>query len=887
MKSEELIIDGVRVDMSPDTRIVLNFKSNLLGDISKITASNSQTISLPKTIRNRGIFDHATTPARNSTFPYQRHAAEYYKNGVKIISDANAVLLSASDNYEIALYWGEMTRFQSWTESGAKLNDLSFDNLTQIWRTDGTRTYCVDGDTPTDPDPYIDDSYFINADYDCGLGSMDTIPASIKAQIWLHKFVSVRMILQKIMDDSGITFEFPSGYMSRPGYNLRGLFRSVAVALTTRKTSESAVRHGSNIGSNTSKGWCYYLVGVTFSLPTSTYYSTEIKRQNFNIWGEEATCTVIKNKYAGRVKLVVILIVTTSCSQIGYTPDTRLKLFYNGGVLRTADPVKSEYLYKSGGRHYYSQTFSKTFEFDAVEGAEIAIGFDLRDGYKFHSLSNSGSIDLTPPAAESNISLGENFKAKGNFPDVSQLDFVKAICGLFGLYVVPSGEADKIKFATLDLLTANKSRAVDWSGKLVRDSVDEDDPREIKYSFGDYARRNWFKYKDDKDVATSGDAALTIDNESLEPEKDIITLPFSPSEEKSTTHTGSGSSTAQNVNLAVIPHYELDDDGNPQDVAVSPRLVCMRGEGGNEAIARFVPISFANMISLYYGRLAALLDAAVVIKERFRLTEFDLLKLDYTRPVYLKQYGRFYAIISVQTAEDYCNVELLQLPEASPDLLGILYSTNNGSTWVPNCPTGWTGTLKVKTTPGQTLSEDNIGEIGSRAGSSGTPRRMDLTDCQFISDSVGVVNKEIDADNHTYNLDNVRYINFPNGIRSFSRKAFYYAHNILGFVFPDTVDTFAWQSFEYCYALRSVEFPASVTSIGDVAFGHCYDLTTIRFHGTTPPEINYSAFHSAGSDYTSATPKQIFVPSGTRAAYYAQPGIARIVDDFGFTIVEY
>lgn len=164
---------------------------------------------------------------------------------------------------------------------------------------------------------------------------------------------------------------------------------------------------------------------------------------------------------------------------------------------------------------------------------------------------------------------------------------------------------------------------------------------------------------------------------------------------------------------------------------------------------------------------------------------------------------------------------------------------------------------------------------------------MDLTDCQFISDSVGVVNKEIDPDNHTYNLDNVRYINFPNGIRSFSRKAFYYARNILGFVFPETVDTFAWQSFEYCYALRSVEFPASVTSIGDVAFGHCYDLTTIRFHGTTPPEINYSAFHSAGSDYTSATPKQIFVPAGSRSAYYAQPGIARIVDDFGFTIVEY
>ena len=104
--NEELIIDGRRVDMSPDTRIVLNFKSNLLGDVSKITASNSQTISLPKTTRNREIFDHATAPAYSSGFRYRKHAAEYSRNGVKIISDAYALLLDSADNYEIALYWG-------------------------------------------------------------------------------------------------------------------------------------------------------------------------------------------------------------------------------------------------------------------------------------------------------------------------------------------------------------------------------------------------------------------------------------------------------------------------------------------------------------------------------------------------------------------------------------------------------------------------------------------------------------------------------------------------------------------------------------------------------------------------------------------------------------
>lgn len=886
MKTEELLIDGVRVDMSPDTRITLNFKSNLLNDISKITASNSQTINLPKTLRNRSVFDHATSPARNSAFPYQRHTAEYIRNGVKIISGAYAVMLSASESFEIALYWGEMTRFQKWTESGAKLNDLSFDDLVQVWSNTIAKTYCVDA-SDDDPDVYIDDGYLINADYDCGVGSTDTIPATVKSKIWLHKFVSVRMILQRIQQDSGITFNFPSGYMTRPGSsNSRGLFRSVAVPLTTRKTSSSTARNASAIESHTSQGWRYYNVGVTFTLPASTYYTTEDKRMKFNIWGETAQCTVIKNKYPGRARMSLIFIVKTSVKSSGYVPDAKMiiRSTSSGGFDLVWDtrPTKSESLGKSGGRYYFSQTFAFTPEFDAIEDDEIFVGFYLTDGYRFHGIT-SASLSFTPPATESNISLGEMFKAKGNFPDITQLDFVKAICGLFGLFVVPSGVENTIKFASIDLLVGNKSNAADWSGKLIRERADGD-PREIKYSYGEYARRNWFKYKDDDTVETSGNATLDVNNESLEVEKDAITLPFAATDEKTTTFGG------VNTTLARIPHYELDDNGNPQDVALTPRLVCMRGGGanGNEAYARFVPISFAGMIARYYQQLAAILNSAVIIKEKLRLTEYDILGLDFTRPVYLKQYGRYYGVISVQTESDICTVELLQLPEQAPEVLALLFSQNDGETWAANCPTNWSGELLVKTTPGRNLTADDIGAIAQSAASSGAARRLDLSECTFVSDDVPVVVAEIDTENHIYNLDNIWYLIFPPNIRTIKRKAFYYAWNIRQFEFPDGIREFAWQSFEYCYNVRQLEFPASVEYIGDVAFGYCQKCTLIRFRGTTPPEIDYSAFHNAGIDYDSSqTWKTVRVPLGTREAYYAQPGIARIVDDFGFTLIEY
>ena len=59
----ELFIDGVKVDLGEDTRIVLNYKSNLFSDLSKIVSNNSKTIKLPKTIHNQRIKEHADTPS--------------------------------------------------------------------------------------------------------------------------------------------------------------------------------------------------------------------------------------------------------------------------------------------------------------------------------------------------------------------------------------------------------------------------------------------------------------------------------------------------------------------------------------------------------------------------------------------------------------------------------------------------------------------------------------------------------------------------------------------------------------------------------------------------------------------------------------------------------
>ena len=59
MRNDMLFIDGKLVDLDDNTKITLNFKSNIFTDLSKIVSNNSYTIKLPKTIRNQRIISHS------------------------------------------------------------------------------------------------------------------------------------------------------------------------------------------------------------------------------------------------------------------------------------------------------------------------------------------------------------------------------------------------------------------------------------------------------------------------------------------------------------------------------------------------------------------------------------------------------------------------------------------------------------------------------------------------------------------------------------------------------------------------------------------------------------------------------------------------------------
>lgn len=125
MNYEQLYIDGVLMDTDEKTSILLELKSNLFADISKMASNKTYTIHLPKTVHNLTVLGHADRIGNNADWPYRFHSARFFRNGIELIKDGRAALLSAADDLEIAIVWGLSSPFAKLKEGDKKLNDLT------------------------------------------------------------------------------------------------------------------------------------------------------------------------------------------------------------------------------------------------------------------------------------------------------------------------------------------------------------------------------------------------------------------------------------------------------------------------------------------------------------------------------------------------------------------------------------------------------------------------------------------------------------------------------------------------------------------------------------------------------------------------------------------
>ena len=604
---KELFIDGVKVDLGEDTKITLNLKSNLFSDLGKIVSNNSYTIKLPKTVHNQRIIEHADMPSCSTGYPRKYHQARYIRNGVEIISNAKAVLLSVSDTIDIAITWGNITVLAGIVGNNKSLNELVDNGYYMTWRREISN--------------YQYWNSFIVSDMNMGIRSFDTLN-------YVHPSVRVRWILDRISADNELGFLFSNDIVER-------YISKLIVPLLTR--------HGRGFDVNNQFGlaarYDYYLTAILKDAYANSFLAV------INAGTSNSGIKILKESTKIRISARMFF---DFASTVPVNPVFVVYKVMDGRAEEVFSADASELQGKGG------QTWTAYFDFEdetsaLSEGDIIYCAF--RDTGYFVNNWGTDSFSLTlAPYIDEAIVEGQGsdgyYPIIPNLPDIKQVDFIKTIAAISGTFVVVVNDTT-LGFFSVDDIISNRNKAYDWTCKVVA-PFKENKPQEISYSLEDFAQKNLLTWKEDNTVKGDYNSALYVKDETIEVERTAIELPFA--------------ATDMSFGRASIPLYEYSGSETVGKMnSVEPRLL-VEVDNNGKSKASFEGLRWDTLVNRNYESYQKIIRNPIVISEKVEISDIELKELDVTIPVYLGQYGRYYAILSVK-AEDtgICECKLLQL----------------------------------------------------------------------------------------------------------------------------------------------------------------------------------------------------------------------------------
>lgn len=463
---EELYIKGESVDLG-DSEITLNFKSNLLGDISKITASNSYTIKLPRTNKNIRLLDFPDVAGHESYMMRDYFNAEYYRNGVKLF-DAKAVLISCSeDGFDVALTWGMSEKFIQLMNDDKSIQE--FADMALPWNSSTTYDNgLVDGQLSHG---YIRHNAGIDVD-------------SNRDKIFIHPSVNCMRLLEEIASYYGLTMDW-GGY--------KQYIELLYLPLISQKASSK---------------YNFFEANITGTLDSDIKYVkfTQINRvDGINISNTETYGDVVRIYETSLDWELDILIYTNKHNTLNVV---ELAFYSNAQYIKSLQISSND---------IGLCAYKGVIPFDITEYSNITIRIRINNGALLGIIKSY--IKIFSEDVQS-VSYNQYYPIGSNLPDISVVDFIKQICWLFGLFAIKSDTG--VSFISVNKIIDNRDKAVDWSKKLVPTGWTA---KETSYTFGDFAQKNYFRYEENEN-AKSADGYMVVQNKTLDYEKDLVKLPY-------------------------------------------------------------------------------------------------------------------------------------------------------------------------------------------------------------------------------------------------------------------------------------------------------------------------------------------------------------------------
>ena len=675
--TKELYINGQLCDLEDTPSLI--FQSPVFNDLDVIQSNRSAEINLPLTPRNRkafGLIDRIDI--LDDSAAYGKHSAAYYLGGFPVFTRGYAMVTDVTDTINITLVWGNIDNFQPLFD--ASLRDLR-EQIIEVAGADYVEwnkevPWALPSDTAL--------AGFIQIDFGAGRNIN-----------YSHPSVQVSAILDAIQKYHGITIE-----------NITRLSQTsdkhpMIVPLVSKNSGpdswysdrfEASSAHYGNSGSSNTALKFREIVSDKRSILTDQNYAIDVSS----------------------TKTIDVSIISYSSA-----------VFFPGMRAASASPTLK---LRGDSGNGTSEVLLSVEGIDTGSGIRFGVKPDLFNNVEVNVedydtvrwiLSNAVTIDATTSdeftvAAKfiitphfDDIQFPSPFPIAENLPDMTHAEFLSAVMTMAGLFAYPdSSDNNTIHMMSPDQFynstdtidydyrivdsgdnrtpsTQTDRRIVDshldatiqdWSRKVILNDRGEIwRPEGTEFTMGDYAQTNTLDYDNDEDAEMlNTQGIISIDNENIERENELVSLDFSAS----TNRTGWNPDRPDRP-FAFVPCYEEQTVNGAKEVnysAPSARILADVNttiEDGNGTVGRYRHGLFPR--TMYFGGSEGIVAKRYAdyqrILKRFRmitvyvkLTVADICNLDYTRRVYLDVYGCYFAIYSVTTGEDgICECKLIKL----------------------------------------------------------------------------------------------------------------------------------------------------------------------------------------------------------------------------------
>lgn len=688
MIDQRLYIDGVLADIDDDTKITLDIKSNLLRDVSKIVSNATYTVKLPKTVHNQALVGHADKLNGGNNYPYKMHHARYFRNGVEIINDGRAVLLSIGDKIEITIIWGLYQKFSTLVSEGTTLNQLTnsdrilyqsknvpdkytdalnknfFYAKLDVWKHDNTVDYSWRSGMS-----YVTPS---------GIGRGRTLSSGVTfggsrsntdvGYDYLQPSVKVSYLLDLIKQQEGVDFQFSDDALA--------YIQTLIIPLISRKSNELTFDDQ-----------------FTASLP-ETAVTARDQQINItvgtgsNVFNEAAGTTQSTISAAADANVILDISAEWSWDNSTSTPQGHSSHSFGGSTTSTdnyshidtylrmtvtSGAKSNDYVIgvngwcddrvPSGYKGIIRKKITGYGKIELKKGDTIQFHFTNPRGILRGTKFYGGTIKATLSSDE-NVPSGGYYPICYNLPKIKIIDFIKFLACVTGTFPMQVSDEGVVKFIPYNIVWSNLSKAVDWSNRLIPHEG-SNKPKNIEYTVDEWCQHNWYKWKEDETVIGNYDGEIKIDNESIDTERDVFTFPFAATDgsnvpmweeaEKSTGHGtfGGGSSSSDTTTDTT--------DSQPSYSACKDRILRLAEDSNGLATGVF-DINMQDVLDDKYRMLAMTLNNAHSITENIIISDIELLNFDETKPVYLAQYGAYFAVTEIKASSNgTAEVTMLQL----------------------------------------------------------------------------------------------------------------------------------------------------------------------------------------------------------------------------------